>query len=514
VSTSPVTLDFSKLQPVDGQQGQPAAPAMVSTGTVGNPNTGVVQAPAPTPPPNNAPQGVTLDFSKLQPVSGSGAGTSTQSPDPSLQMNPDDGIGTTVAKGANAVGAGIGEGLLRTLNGGAEMLHLPHQLLQQRQQELEQENANNPNLNAVGYGGETLAEFLMGDEALQGLSMSERLLQTAKTMKTLEKSPRLLQVLKTALATGGRTAAVQGTLSMAHTGGDLGQSAEDAALAGAGGSLLSGLTSAVEAAPSIIRQFKQVPVPDAVDVQPALQNGIREVLAKVADEAGVTPKPTDSIQDIAGNTADAIQAKSKGIYQKLDDATGGNFSRFETKLKNINRQLRETAGLDDDQESALEQKRNEIETSQAQAFEDAKAKGVDPNLIDQARLTWKQSQALFDLERHIQMATDGVHPEDAIPGSSPEVVDPERVFQRLRKMRNSGRLQEAVGKDNASQLIRHADTARQTIDAAQQNAAAVAQQNVEAANRLRKLKTAAKIAIPSAVGAGVGGEAVRAVLGH
>jgi hypothetical protein len=500
--TTPVTIDPSTITPVASAP-SPAPTAMVSTGVIGNPNTGQAQAPAPT----DAPQGITIDPSTITPVAGSATATANN---PDIH---DYSLGSQLQQ-MNDVGAGVGEGVLRTANGVASMFGLPHQTLEDREQELHDQNANNPGLRQLGYGGETLAEFLMGDEALQGLSMSDKLLQTAKTMKTLEKSPRLLQVLKTALSTGGRTAAVQGTLSIAHTGGDLGQSAEDAALAGAGGSALSGLTSAAEAAPSVIRGFKQIPRPDAVDVQAPLQKGIRDVLAKVADEAGVTPKPTESIQDIAGNTADAIQAKSKSLYKQLDEATGGRFQRFEDKLKNINQRLRETAGLDDDQESALELKRNDIETSQAQAFEDAKAAGVDPKTVDAARLTWKQSQALFDLERHIQMATDGVHPEDAIPGSSPETVDPEKAFQRFRKMRNSGRLQEAVGKDNASQLIRHADTARQTADAAQQAADAVTQQNADAANRLRKLKSyAAKAAITGAVGS-AGYEGVRSVLSH
>lgn len=49
---------------------------------------------------------------------------------------------------------------------------------------------------AAGYGGETLTEFILGDEALQGLALSQRLGAAAKIAKTLEGSPKTLAALK------------------------------------------------------------------------------------------------------------------------------------------------------------------------------------------------------------------------------------------------------------------------------------------------------------------------------
>lgn len=102
---------------------------------------------------------------------------------------------------------------------------------------------------AVGYGGETLMEFMMGDEALKGLSVADRALAAGKTLKIVEKSPRLMQALKlgsSQIAKGAaRAGVVQAGQTLARTQGDVGESlkegAEGAATAGVVGSALHGL---------------------------------------------------------------------------------------------------------------------------------------------------------------------------------------------------------------------------------------------------------------------------------
>jgi hypothetical protein len=195
--------------------------------------------------------------------------------------------------------------------------------------------------------------------------------------------------------------------------------------------------------------------PDSV--QPVLQGNVRNVLGKVSQEAGVTPDNPASIKDVAESVANKVKANSSALYQQLDEATGGRFQRFNDKLKAINKSLRES--VDEEQEHKLMLRKAEVEASQEQALEAARAAGVDPNLISQAKLTWKQSQALFDLDHQLKMSTSGMRPEIAEPGSSPEVLDPKKLFGRLNKLYDSGRLQEAVGEQNARELLRHTDNA-------------------------------------------------------
>ena len=92
-------------------------------------------------------------------------------------------------------------------------------------------------------------------------------------------------------------------------------------------------------------------------------------------------------------------------------------------------------------------------------FDQAKAAGVDPKLVDSARADWKQGQSLYDLDSQIKMSAGGMRPELAGPTSSPEVLDPRKAFDRLNKLYNSGRLQQAVGQSQSEAIIQHADAA-------------------------------------------------------
>jgi hypothetical protein len=125
----------------------------------------------------------------------------------------------------------------------------------------------------------------------------------------------------------------------------------------------------------------------------------------------------------------------------------------------VNQRLREVAGLDDENEEALLKRKSEIEQSQQETFDQAKAAGVDPNLVDNARADWKQAQSLYDLDRQLKMSASGMRPELASIESSPEILDPKKAFDRLNKLYNSGRLQQAVGQAQSEQIIQHADSA-------------------------------------------------------
>ena len=61
----------------------------------------------------------------------------------------------------------------------------------------------------IGKGGESLTEFLLGDEALKGLSYADKMQHVAKVAKIIEKSPKL----SAAIQSGAELAKVQGELS-------------------------------------------------------------------------------------------------------------------------------------------------------------------------------------------------------------------------------------------------------------------------------------------------------------
>src|SRR5579863_7804213 len=113
-------------------------------------------------------------------------------------------------------------------------------------------------------------------------------------------------------------------------------------------------------------------IKDAFDtgvVQKPLQEGIRGVMSKVAEENGLEqPLENISIRDVVKDVADKMQVKAKGLYQELDDASGGRLQRFDEALKNINQKLRDVAGLDDEQEAALLERKANTEVARAEAL--------------------------------------------------------------------------------------------------------------------------------------------------
>jgi hypothetical protein len=347
--------------------------------------------------------------------------------------------------------------VLTTLNGGATLLHLPHATLQARANELEQQNKENPTLNAIGEGAESLAEFMTGDAALKALPISQRLLKISKVAQVLEDHPLVAKAFQIGASAirGGVTGGVEGTVKAADTN-DLPTSLEKGAVAGVATGAGTAALGALGTIPALYRGLTAAP-----KIQSVFQGGVRDVLDSVAKDAGVTTSPAASIRDVAGQVADAVEAKAKTAYQALDDATEGRFQRFQDSLKNINQKLRETAGLDDDAEEALLKRKAEVEKAQQETFKQAKAAGVDPATVDSANADWKKAQALHDLDRQLKMAASGMRPELAASGvkSSAELLDPGKAFLRLNRLYDSGRLQQAVGKDAAQTLMQHADNA-------------------------------------------------------
>jgi hypothetical protein len=145
-----------------------------------------------------------------------------------VTANPDTSLKGGVQE-LNALGAGIGEGVLGTANGAASLLHLPHATLQAREDELKRNNSVNPEARNTGLTSEAIAEFALGDEALKGLTASEKFAKAAGLAKTIENSPLLTRVVAAAIR-GGTVGGVQGGLKTNSVMGTVG-----GGLAGAAG---------------------------------------------------------------------------------------------------------------------------------------------------------------------------------------------------------------------------------------------------------------------------------------
>lgn len=227
----------------------PDGSAVINTGSIPPPPDGsaVVVAPSSPPPAQQAPVPDSLD---------------TNNPNHSW-------IGNQMRE-INSFGAGIGSGVLDTMGGAVDLARKVDQhfginptitgaeqkasdFIHQKNQQLQQQNSENPGINSLGKGVESLAEFLIpgeGEVSATGKAMSyaDRLAEGMKAAKMLENRPILQKIMQAgvkALASGGEQAAIQGGQTLVKSGGDVGEAAKSAAVAGVTGGVLSGAGSIV-----------------------------------------------------------------------------------------------------------------------------------------------------------------------------------------------------------------------------------------------------------------------------
>lgn len=318
----------------------------------------------------------------------------------------------------------------------------------------------------VGAGMEGVGEFLLGDEALKGLSLAERAGLLTRVAKLAESHPVIAKALKLGMdaVRGGTATALQQT---AH-----GATPTEALATGA---TATGLGVGAGVTAESLRALWNTGT--GKTLQSALQTGIRGVLSDTASDAGVVPVKSPAVRNSASALADAVESKSKGLYRQIDNATDGEFTNIQNKIRNVEQKLREIAGTDDDAEERLFNQKVALGVRLDEAVEAAKRAGVPPKFADEARATWRQASALRDLDSQIKASTFGN------VKNAPEVVDPKKLVMRLQKLEDSGRLADALGKDQADALMEHA---------------------YDSAKSARRLSAAKKI-VGGAVGTAMGG---------
>lgn len=179
----------------------------------------------------------------------------------------------------------------------------------------------------VGYGGETLMEFMLGDEALKGVSLADKALNAGKTLKTVEKSPRLMEALKIgAKELAKRSAAagaVQGAQTFVRTSGDVGQAAE-------AGLETAGVTGALGG------------VADAVGGAASRIGGAAKTAGELADTAASAPDTQTTKQNIQGqleNSKTQLHANYESKIQDFENRLQG--SQVDPKTVPISRKAEE-----------------------------------------------------------------------------------------------------------------------------------------------------------------------------
>jgi hypothetical protein len=221
-------------------------------------------------------------------------------------------------------------------------------------------------------------------------------------------------------------------------------------------------------------------------VQDGLQNSIRNILAKTADAAGVDTSVTDtpSLRDAASKLGAELKAKAGEMYSKLDTTTGGRIQRYREQLEEVQREIsnsiegveaqgprptasfEQTFGVHPEDVPDLAKRQAAITAARDAAMAKLKDAGIDPGLLDKADATFKQGSALADLSNSIRASLNGLRPELAnSTTNTAETISTAKLFPRLNKLYDkvaadgTNRLEQAIGKQNADELLQHVDAA-------------------------------------------------------
>lgn len=269
----------------------------------------------------------------------------------------------------------------------------------------------------VGAVAEGVAEFILGEEALKGLTAGERLLKIAQVTKLMEKYPAMAQAAEQAMKLKSLQVAGRIARTSALSAGQAGlhnesmvQGAESGVVggtigevAGAAGSYLKTLTPKARAAAA-----KAEFLAEKAKAQDALeslsQKGADEVentALKAAKNAGATTTE-DALNTTYtfDNAAYDLKASAKPTFEALDKESGGAFETIKNRIDNARKIIRNGAASLDDLEKAQDALR--VANDQMDAL--FKQSSIDSTKLEAARTAWRKASTLEELHDGLDRA--------------------------------------------------------------------------------------------------------------
>lgn len=308
----------------------------------------------------------------------------------------------------------------------------------------------------IGVGAEGLGEFLLGDEALKGLSLAEKAGILAKVAKVAETHPTVAKMIEHGLT------AVRG--GVATSGEELakGASPKEAAIAGASatglGALAGAATEAVGSKLLVSKALKAAAKaePDAVtatnaaksvqeinqSVTPKLTSDIHSVLDDAAKTAGLPASTETAASKKALEVSTGIKAQAQQTYQQLDKLSGGTYQRFRDTIDGLKDAIKTNAHVNPDAVEAYKTRLKVAEDAFQETQKQLISQGVDPNVIKQADAQWRQAKSLEDFSKKLRSAE--MLSGEMKPGTA-------QIDTGLKNLK-PGRLESAVGPKGAASV--------------------------------------------------------------
>jgi hypothetical protein len=368
------------------------------------------------------------------------------------------GFVKSAAETAHTLGAVAGKVLPNSLR---NSLGLPASF--QQPGYLESSNAGE----SAGKVGEGVVEFVMGDEALKGMSIAAKLGIAQKVAKMAEEYPTIAKALhigmnatRAATASGAQSGLHDPSTGSVETGAAFGAGGEvTGELAGLGINKLLPRTQAA-AETSAAQSLSQ-----AASQRQGAARSVTDLAGRAVDNA--TGKGVSSASDFK-TAADEIKQNFSPIYDLLREATGGvrnSSGRFGPNLfddasAQIARAKKVLFSSNPASTDALKQAEKELATGEKKLQKIFNSGKGDPNDLAEAKQAWSRASTLSDLHDVIDSGFTepaSVRNLPKLPDSAnaPSEVDPQKFVRRVNKAIDTigpDKLSDAMGEDNFTKL--------------------------------------------------------------
>jgi hypothetical protein len=322
----------------------------------------------------------------------------------------------------------------------------------------------------IGVGAEGIAEFFLGDEALKGLSIAERLGMASKVAKLAESNPVIARIIS-----GGLNAARTGTTSAAQSAlhapeGERGSAALSGAEYGAAGSAVADAAAAgISKIIPMTKQglFKQAEqeLAEQLSTRRNAAGAIEEAAAKASDAArGVaSASPNTSEASTFKQAAQEIKSHFSPVYDALREQSGGILNHetgrfgpngFDDAVSQINNAKKVIYSPNPASTDALKQ----AETELAEGNQKLQDLFGNNDAYADAKAGWSKASTLEDLHSLIDKSFTepfGVRDSGITRGSMGE-INPKKFVARANKAIDDigpEKLRAAMGNDAYKDLF-------------------------------------------------------------
>ena len=323
------------------------------------------------------------------------------------------------------------------------------------------------------YGGkiaEPVLEFVLGDDALKGVALADKVGLAGKITQIAAEHPYIGKLLQHGVA-AARMGTVGTADALAH-GATLPQALATGATTGIGGSVAS---AALDAAPQVVQKFinpfrRGPAISGDADTgivgrltqgenvaQPPAQAATRTALQGAGSDVGLNTVQGAGLRTAAQEPIAAIRAAKQGIYGQVDAAAGTDLKGLFDRMDKIEDAIDQTAP-GSPEEARFEAQRTSLQQTIDDAKATAKSKGVDANkMLKQGDALHTRESALRELQKKVLQNPNIVNGNAA--AGTPETLNLDSAIKTLQKMQDdtkygAPRLEQAIGsKTGAKQFL-------------------------------------------------------------